>query len=306
MRLSHEIDLRLLESLVALVSERSVSRAAERMGISQPRMSNVLARLRLIFADPLLVRVKREMAPTERAMQIAASLRAGLLQINAAMKVQRPFDPSGSEDIHFVLAMSDYTSTLIIPGLVRRLSKTAPQVRLSIKMTDPPRVRDWLDAGECDMAFGLFMNLGESLRAAVLAEDSGICIVRAGHPVLKAGLSLKSFAAAAHAEMGGHPTPTSTFEQMVDSACAELAVARRVAIRAPSLVLLAEIVAKTDLIATVPRSVADQFQERHQIQLLPVPLSLPAMNVTMVWHERDHRQPAHVWLRRQIQLTMKS
>lgn len=306
MKPPRDIDLRLLESLVALVAERSVSRAAERMGISQPRMSNVLARLRLIFADPLLVRTRGEMAPTERALHVAASVRAGLSQIDAALQVQRPFDPAAPEDVHFVLAMSDYISTLVIPSLMGRLSTIAPHVRLSIKMTDPARVRDWLAAGECDMAFGLFMHLGESLRASVLADDSAICVVRAGHPVVEAGLTVEAFAAASHAVMGGYPAPGSTLEQMVDSACAELSFNRHVAIRAPSLVLLADIVAETDLIATVPRSLADEFQQRRGLQLLPVPLALPAMNITMVWHERDHRQPAHVWLRRQIRSTIKA
>ena len=306
MKPPRDIDLRLLESLVALVEERSVSRAAERMGITQPRMSNVLARLRAIFADPLLVRARREMAPTERALQITASIRAGLSHIDAALEAQRPFDPSDAEDIHFVLAMSDYVSTLVIPRLVHRLSKAAPHIRLSIKMTDPARVRDWLDAGECDMAFGLFMYLGESLRASVLTDDSAICLVRAGHPVLEGGLTLEAFAAASHAVMGGHPTPNSTLEQMIDSACAELAVTRHVAIRATSLSLLADIAANTDLITTVPRSVAEQLQQRNGLQLAPVPLALPAFNVTMVWHERDHRQPAHVWLRRQIRQTISA
>jgi DNA-binding transcriptional LysR family regulator len=306
MKPPRDIDLRLLESLVALVAERSVSRAAERMGISQPRMSNVLARLRAIFADPLLVRTKGEMAPTERALHIATSLRLGLSYFDAALEVQRPFDPAGEEDVHFVLAMSDYVSTLVIPGLMRRLSRTAPRVRLSIKMTDPARIRDWLAAGECDMAFGLFMHLGESLRASVLTDDSAICIVRTGHPLLERGLSREAFASASHAVMGGYPTPASTLEQMVESACAELGLARHVAIRAPSLVLLANIVANTDLIATIPRSVADQVQQHYGLQLASAPFSLPAMNITMVWHERDHRQPAHVWLRRQIRSMMKA
>lgn len=305
MRPSPNIDLKLLQSLVALVTERSVTRAAERMGVSQPRMSNVLARLRHLFADPLLVRTGSGMIPTERATQIAATLREGLAQVDSALASQRPFDPAKGEDIRFVLAMSDYVSTLMMAPLMRLLAETAPNVRIVVKMTDPARVQTWLETRECDLAFGLFMHLGESLRASPLLADTGCCIVRNDHPVLESGLSAAAFAAAAHAVMGGEPAPVSTLEQMVEHACADLGFTRRVAVRAPSLVLIADMVAQTDLVATVPRRLGLKFEEDIGVRHLPLPLTLPPINVTMVWHEQTHRHPAQVWLRQQIRAVVR-
>ena len=298
MTINRSMDLRLLDCLVMLITEANVTRAADRMSMSQPRMSNALGRLRELLDDPLLVRSGHRMVPTDRALEIVAGVRTGLGHIEAAISSPETFDPS-TTDKEFVLVMSDYVSLALMPALATRLRQSAPGLRITVKPIDPPMARRWLEDGECDLAFGFFMNLGESLRASALFHDEAICIVRDGHPTIRDQISLAQFVEAGHAVVAGLPSPTNTLEQLTDTLLAQQGVQRRILFRVPMPLTVARLVAETDLIATLPRRLATDLARLMPLRILPMPIRITPVDITMVWHERMHRDPAHTWLRKQ-------
>ena len=293
------LDLRLLECLVALVGERNVTRAAKRVSISQPRMSNALAKLRTIFNDPLLVRSGHRLVATERALAIADLVRGALGNIETAMLEPSQFEPAQS-DKEFVLVLSDYTSLILLPGLMANVEKEAPNVRISTKGIDPPQVSKWLDDGDSHLAFGHFLTLGENLRASVLFHDDAICIARVGHPTVRADLPLPAYLAARHVVLAGQPAPVATLEHLTNSQLKEMGFERRVATRVATPMTLARIVSESDLIATLPKRLAEDYARMMPLQLIETPVPVRNFDISMVWHERFHRDPAHVWLRQQV------
>ena len=288
-----------MDCLVALVSECSVTKAADLAGISQPRMSNALARLRKLFGDPLLVRAGQRMVPTERALEVARQVRDGLGQIDLALESPKDFDPATS-DRSFVAVMSDYVAGLTLPPLMGVLGRSAPAVTVSTKMFDATATRRWLEEGECDIAFGFFMNLGESLKASVLFHDEVIAVARTGNPLVQGVLDMETFLAARHAISASLPSPTSTIEQLCDVVLHGMGQERNVAVRVPSPYSVSQIVASTDLLAILPARLAAQYAQVMPLQQLPLPFRIEPFSITMVWQERCHNDPAHHWLRRQF------
>lgn len=297
--LPSSLDVRLLECLVALVSESSVTRAAERMGMTQPRMSNALARLRALVGDPLLVRSGSRLAPTGRALELAAAVQASLAGLGEALARPADFDPD--RDVRsFVLAMSDYVALLLLPAIMAEVEREAPRVQVLIKAIEPVHVDRWLDDDECQVAFGFLTHLSERTRASVLFHDTAVCIARQGHAEFESGVTLGAYLAAGHIATSGTPTPVSTLEQIVDATLAEQGLSRRVVAKVTSGLALAEAVANTDFVATLPRRAAVRYAKGLSLQMLELPFRVTPFDVTMVWHERLQRDAAHVWLRELI------
>lgn len=297
MSLPASLDIRLLNALVALVEEASVTRAAERVSMTQPRMSNALARLRELTGDPLLVRSGQRLVPTLRATEMAAGVRASLTDLHGALARHEAFEPSSSTR-SFVLAMSDYVSAMLLPGIMARLEISAPRIAISIKSIEPPLVDTWLDEDECDIAFGALTHLNDRLHASVLLHDGAVCVARAGHPGVEGHMTLQQYIERGHVLTSGTPTPVSTLEQVIDAILAQDGHRRRIAARTMSGFALARTVSQTDLIATLPRHAAEAYAECLPLQLLEIPFMMSHFDVTMVWHERHHRDPGHLWLRR--------
>jgi LysR family transcriptional regulator, mexEF-oprN operon transcriptional activator len=296
MSLPHSLDLRMLESLVALVEEASVSKASERIAITQPRMSNLLARLRSVTGDPLLVRSGQRFVPTDRALEIAAGVRDSLATLHGALSRPVDFDPRTSTR-SFVLTMSDYLVTELLPGIMVRLEQFAPRVELRIKSIEPQEVVHWLDLDECHLAFGVLPHLNVRLRASVLFVDAAVCIARAGRPDLPGRITTKQYLQSGHIKTSGMPVPLSTLEQIIDATLAENGHARRIAATTGTGLALATTVAQTDLIATLPARAAATFAAALPLQILDLPFRVTPFDITMAWHERVHRDPGHVWLR---------
>jgi DNA-binding transcriptional LysR family regulator len=296
--LPSSLDIRQLECLVALVTERSVTRAAERMSMSQPRMSNVLARLRRICDDPLLVRSGQHLAPTARALELCAAVQASLAALSEALAQPAEFDPA-RDSRTFVLAMSDYVSQMLLPGLMAELA-AAPGVRILVKGVEPTQIDRWLDDDECQLAFGFLTHLNERLRASVLFHDRAVCIARRGHPGVADALTLQAYLQSRHVVTSGTPTPVSTLEQILEATLAEQGLRRTVAAKVAGGQAIAETVAATDLIATLPRRAALRYAAGLPLQLLEPPFRVTPFDVSMVWHERAQRDAAHAWLRRRL------
>lgn len=290
------VETKLLRSLVALVEEESVTAAARRLNLSQPRMSNALRRLRELFDDPLLVRAGQHMVATERAREIAVQVGRGLESIGSALAEGRRFDPAVSGK-SFVVMMSDYTAALLLPEVLRDLESAAPTITLSMHHIGHDKVQASLEDGVCDLALGFFASLHADLRISKCFADEAVCVVRHGHKTIGSEMTLDQFLAVRHVRIGEHASSTSTVDVMCDRALQAEGHRRRVAVRCSSPYAVARVIASTELVGLLPRKLAEDYAAHLPLRCLPLPLAIPAFDVTMVWHERTQRDPAHIWLR---------
>lgn len=285
------IDLNLLVVFDALMTERSVSRAAKRVGLSQPATSNALGRLRTAFDDPLFVRQRSAMVPTSRAEAIASHVRAGLGHLDVALGVQPAFQPSTAE-LDLVIATADYASLMIMPGLVRRVRRQAPHVRLKVVPYGPVRPFEALARSDVDMLVGPPVGLPPEITVGRVFEDGLTCLVRGDHPRVGRRLTVPRYAELDHllvSPLGGARGP-------VDAALATLGRSRNVALRVPDFVLAPLIVATTDLIATLPSRIASLLATPLGLRALRPPLPLPKFAYATMWNRRRDSDPALTWL----------
>ena len=295
-RFFKRIDLQLLACLDVLVAERSVTRAAQRLDMSQPAMSTALAKLRELLQDALLVRTSKGMVPTPRALDVVESVRIHLRGLESALAAAEPFNPTTAiEQIR--IATTDFTGTLLLPMVANHLSKNAPGISLVVRLPDPSRIGEWLQEGECDLAVGFFPELAGDLRVSPLFSDTLSCIARRGSRGDAATLSLADYLAARHVIFGSPFTPISTIENLVNTTLDRLGIVRDTCIEVPSILLPAYIVAQSDLFATLPTRLAQRFTSILPVDMFELPFTAPALEYSMVWHERTHRVAAHQWVR---------
>lgn len=291
-----KIELKLLECLVALVEDMSVTRAAARLDLSQPRMSNALARLRAIFDDPLLVRSGHQMVATERALEIANQIRVGLDEIGAALSNSRCFDPRTSKR-SFTVMLSDYTAALLMPRLLSELQVEAPNIQILSHPMTHDRVQSYLEDGTCDLAIGLFGTLGPNLRITKCFQDRPALIVREGHPDIVGDVGFDEFLTARHVILAATPASISKLDVNCDRKLQSLGVRRNISARLASSDSAARVVAATDLVCLLPGRLADDLARHLPLQCLEPPMDMPPFDVVMIWHERSHRDTGHAWLR---------
>ena len=290
------LDLNLLLVFEALMEERHVTRAALRVGLSQPAMSNALARLRRTFDDPLLVRTPNGMTPTAKAQSLVVPIRSALAQLRAALEQQEAFDPSGSSRVFHLLA-NDYLELILLAPLLARLDERASEVRLRIyrpqHLFQPPSAAALADT--FDLALGFFpdaLSLEADVHSEFLWDETNVCIARAEHPRLRSAITLEQYVEARHAAI----FYKSQGGGVIDTLLEQQGYRRRQAVLVPHFATVPLMVAASDLIATVPRRLAQHFAGL-KLQVWPVPLELPRFRVAMLWHERYDRDPAHIWLR---------
>ncbi len=290
------INLNLLVAFDALMSERSVTRAAARMGLTQPAMSNVLAQLRTLFDDPLFVRVGRGMQPTPRAEALAGSVRRGIESFERALEAPQPFDPATSQ-ARLCLAMSDHAELVLLPRLLQRIERDAPGLDLQVVPWGLHQIHPQLATGEVDVMISYYE--AEQAPAGhhheVLLTDVFVCMVRADHPRVGKRLSLRLFLSLGHIIV----TERLGDRGAIDSALDQLGHKRRIAARVPSFFMVPHLVAGTDLIASIDSRVARYFSRWLPIRLLPPPAQVPFPEgrIGMLWHERSQADPARAWLR---------
>lgn len=290
------LDLNLLVALRALLTERHVTRAAARVGLSQPAMSHALSRLRELLGDPLLVRTPSGMRPTPRAEAMTAPLERALEDIGRLISSPAPFEPRLSTR-KFRIASNDYMELVLFPRLLRRLWIEAPGIDVRIINLGDEANAD-LAEGRLDLAMGVVGQIASpdgprGLRSRDLVSDGFVCVVREAHPVVKKRLSLDDFVAMPHALVA----PRGAQGSVVDSALARIGKKRRVAVEIPHFLVAPHVVRETDLVLTLAARVALSLAPLLGLRQLAPPLELPGFTMTMVWHERQHVDPAHVWLR---------
>lgn len=288
------LDIYLLRCLQAFVEEAHVTKAAERMGTTQPAMSSVLRRLREIFNDPLLVRTEKGMVPTERARELADSLRGAIDIIDTALAVDQPFDP-GSATMAFEIAASESVTFMLVPHLIARVRQLAPGIQLRVRIPDLQRARQALEEGEIDLLLSFTRTAPGGLRSSALWTQKLKVIAAAAHAV-DAGLTLADYLRWPHAchKLG---RSGSSIEVAVDAVLQQMHRERTVGVWLPSAISVPAVVARTDFLATVPEEVATMFAPLLGLKTLPPPLPLDDVQIGMYWHERMQKNPPHRWLR---------
>ena len=291
---SKRIDLNLLLTLDALLSERNVTRAAARLSLSQPAVSAQLNRLRDLFSDPLLVPAQRGMIPTPRALELQDSLHDALEGVRAVVAERARFDPA-SEDLVVSIAASDYVQYSVLMPLALALKHEAPGIRLAWRMLDGRLLASQVERGEVDLAIMIPETAAGQLRSRKLYDERYVCIARCGHPKVSRSLNLDTFSALDHVVVsprgGGFTGPT-------DAALAARGRSRRVALSVASFLVVPEIVSRSDMIALVPERLVRGIARRVIVMDPPIPIK--GFTIGMVWHDRSTAQPAHRWLRDRI------
>jgi len=293
----HGIDLNLLAAFDALVSERNVTRAAVRVGVSQPAMSAGLSRLRTLFNDPLFLRSAQGLVPTSKARELAEPVSQALQQIKAALLPKEQFEPATSA-MTFTLGMSEYPAFVLLPFLSRTLEKLGPALSLSVHaIGSRDSAVDLLDAGTIDAAIGVPPTQAENrILTRSVMRDEFITIVRRGHPTVKDGMNMQVFLALRHVLV----SPEGDRHGLVDQALAYLGHHRTLGLALPQMFAAPSMVAQTDMVATVMGRVARQSPHWRKLSSFTPPVTLPVIGYDLMWHRRNDAHPAQQWLRDQV------
>ncbi|MEM1088825.1 MAG: LysR family transcriptional regulator [Pseudomonadota bacterium] len=286
------LDLNLLRVFDAVMLERNVTRAAERLYLSQPAVSHALTRLRHTLKDPLFVKGPQGMQPTPRAVELAEPINGALMALKDALD-PTVFDPAESNR-SFTIATHDYLTTVLMDRVAAHLSEFAPGVRIHLKPTEG-RALEMLDRQEVELAISAFGELGSRFTQQQLFEDGYVVLTRRDHPLAQGRLTVKRFAQARHLLV----SPRGDARGWVDTVLAGQGMTRQVAMVINHFAPAGQIVAHSDLVLTLPERVAARFCEDPTLVQHPCPLK-PLETFTrtsMVWHRRFGQHPALDWLR---------
>lgn len=288
------LDLNLLIVLEMLLSEGSVTRAARRLHLAQPTVSNALSRLREHFQDPLLERSGNAMKPTARGQRLLQPIREMLAKVDAVVEgSDHTFKPATANRLVRVSA-SDYANTAVLPKLMGRLAQEAPQMRVAIgTFTSSDPIQE-LIAGKTDLLIGAFSKTSPDVHRYDLFVDELVCVVRKGHPSICGKLNLKQFRACSHITV--QPQQGSVGGS-VDDLLAHMAIRRNVGLSLPHLFSAIQVVLASDLMLTIASRVASLFEAVYPVQVIRHPLQLKPFVVSQLWHERTHLDPALAWFR---------
>lgn len=284
------LDLNLLVTLDALLSEQQVTRAAERLKLSQPAVSLQLAKLRELLQDPLLLPGPRGMLPTARAEHLRTPLRQALEALQQAIAPPAPFDPAQAQQT-WRIAATDYTeSTLLLP-LLTGLRINAPGTRLAVLELKPSQLAHQAEQKAIDLAFHIRSEAPPELHQRCLFTEHYVLAGRAEHPALSKPLSIEQFCALEQAIVSPNG---GGFYGITDRMLSEYGLSRRVVLSVPHFLFLTSVLASTDLVAMLPSRLV-----RHNpaLTVIDPPIQIPGFEMLMLWHERCHQDPAHQWLR---------
>ncbi len=285
------IDLNLLVVFDAVMQERHVTRAGQRLGLSQPAMSHALTRLRYMLKDDLFIRSPKGMLPTPRAEQLALPVRSALDGLQHSLEPTQ-FIPSKATR-SFRIAVDNYSAVVLVGPLAGRIIKIAPGVTLEFRPSGTLNILDLLDRGELDLAIGPFPEQGERFSRLSLLQDDFVVVLRKDHPATGTHeLSMEKFAALSHLAISSVPYATD----FVDQALARRRLTRRIQLRAPFLSAVRILVA-SDMVSVLQRRIAAELVRYRPLVIRRLPHSSPALETAMIWPRRLDNQPAHRWLR---------
>ncbi len=290
-----DIDLNLLYIFEALMETRSVSRASEKLGITQPSMSYALAKMRVAFSDPLFIRVKNEMQPSMRAVEMAAQVSQILNLARGGLYQPASFDPSTCTRV-FTLGMTDIGETAYLPHLVEELGKIAPLAKIRTVSPILERREQGLESGAVDLLVGYFPDVknAEVIQQRLMRTSGFIGVARKGHPAVHQGtLALDDFIRARHIAV----RTEGRSQEMVERAMSAAGISRNVVVTVPTYLSLLTVVPATDLISVVPKDFAMAMSHQWNVTPFELPFPCPSVEVLQLWHRRSHEDAAFRWLR---------
>ena len=286
------LDLNLLLVFDAIYGERSISRAAAKLHLSQPTVSNALARLRERLQDPLFERSAQGMLPTPRARKLAEPIRQALNTLEHGLRDDEEFDFARSER-EFVIAVEDYGESVILPGFIRWLADVAPNLRMRIRAESSAQLAVELREGTVDLALDYFTLPDANYRHACVLTETLLSLSRRDHPLLGERMNLEQYLALRHVMLAA----PANARPMIDLALAKRGLQRRIAMRVPHFISMPLMVQATDMIGTLPRRMAMLYADNFRLRAHAVPLRTPQFPVYLIWHEALEPDPGHQWFR---------
>lgn len=289
------IDLNLLVVFNEIFQEQQISGVAKRLNLSQPAVSNALARLRRTFDDQLFVRTKDGMQPTPLAVQLSGPIRLALNGLTEAMNVQEKFDARSSSR-HFRLALTDVAELYFMPRLIRQCTELAPQVRISTERTSSLDLMSDMGAGRIDIAIGAFKEVSDALFQRRLFKQHYVVMMRSDHPLAADNLTQKKYLAADHLIVDSGESPYDSINHDMEKA-GVMSTAR---FSVPHFTAVPYIIAHSDLLVTVPQKLAESAALPFRLTYQPSPLRLPVLQTNIFWHRRYNQDQGNQWLRNLI------
>ena len=288
-------DLNLIIVFELLMEERSVTRAAERACLSQSAMSHALARLREMLQDPVLVRGKNGMEPTERALALRGPIGKTLIELDEVLTPPKAFDPA-TDARCFSLLATDYAETVLVNSIIEQLAEKGPHIRLAFRKISPENMVAF-ESGEIDFFIGRAPKKKVYLEDTTLFDDHYCTVVRKDHPGLGKRLTQKQYLGMQHVVL----SPTEESTDIVDKLLAKKGLRRTIAISTPYITNLLSMVKNSDMIATIPRRIPVGYTDSHRLKIYKPPIDIPGFGVCLSWHEKRRYDGGHHWLRNLIQ-----
>jgi DNA-binding transcriptional LysR family regulator len=289
-------DLNLLPIFVALMEERSVTRAAERVGMTQPALSNALARLRIMLQDQLFVRERYGIQPTPIALELAPIITEALARLDDAVLGQQDFDPAKAERV-LTIAPNGYVEFVLVPAIVAKLHEVAPGIKLHLTPYGNDLVETGVISGTTALVLGRIVDPPDNLVVQHVMDEGLACIVRANHPQVGNSITRDQFERLKHVNV----VPPGRMRAGLFQAMAQQQLKREIAISVTNFFAVAEMVAVTDYCATLPNLICRRLAHDPRLKILPAPVDLGTFPVEMAWHVRYRHDPAHRWLRSLIE-----
>lgn len=271
-----------------------MTQAADRLGLSQPATSAILARLRDLFDDPLMLRTPRGMIPTARAESLVPAVKTALATLEQLVHPEIEFDP-GTAKLTVSLAAIDYVQAVVLPPLLSYFEQTAPLMRVAVKPINVNQLAQQLERGELDLALMPQGNAPASLRSEVLMHETFLCVVCRHHPTVQGQLSLALYCELEHILVAPRG---NDFSGVVDRVLAEHGRSRTVSLSIPNFLMVPELIERSHRIATIPARLAYHYADKWQI--FQPPIEVPGFTIALVWHPRTETDVAQVWLRRAL------
>ena len=287
----NKVDLNLFIVFDAIYTEANLTRAGQIVGITQPAVSNALARLRETFNDPLFVRTAQGMVPTPMAQNIIGPVRNALQLLRVSVQESRTFNPLQANKT-FRISMTDLTEAVVLPPLFQRLRRLAPNVKIESMLAKRRETTKELAAGRLDFAMDAPLNTDPQVRHVKLLEDRYVCAMRRGHPLAKDKLSVEEYLSLSHIHISSRRSGLG----MVDLALGKMRQQRKIALRSQHYMMATQVIQQTDMAVTVP----ERFARRHDLYQVPLPVDIPPLETHIYWHESTDQDPANRWMREQM------
>jgi DNA-binding transcriptional LysR family regulator len=289
------IDLNLLRVFDAVARERHVTRAAEKLNLSQPAVSNALARLRTALNDELFLRRPGGVEPTSLALSLAAPVAEVLDRLRQTLAVHAPFDPATTDRV-FTVAFSEYAESVLAPPLLEVVAKEAPRALLAISHADRTNAQDLLEAGGAELAVAVLPEPPALYTRVRLLPEVFLTLMRAGHPLAEGAMTLERFTAFPHLLH----SPNGSRDGALDGPLTEAGHPRRLGAVVAHLVAVPEILTRTDMVMTLSSRLATRLAEVHGLVVRHCPVEIHHTRLSLVFHRRFEADAGHAWLRRTL------